>query len=118
MENDVETIKKDFNVAEKMYNSMSKESLVKLLLLRDTLDLQLTSNGNSTELWYYVADETGCKYITDKMPEQVFIEDKSAFAGLYITSGEVNIRIPRYLEHLFPEIEYGDGPVKINLTIS
>jgi len=118
MENDVETIKQDFTIAEKMYNDMSKESLVKLLLLRDTLDLQLTTNENSTELWYYVADETGCKYITDKMPEQVFIEDKSAYNGLFITSGEVNIRIPRCLEHLFPEIKYGDGPIKVTLTIS
>ena len=108
----------NYKMSEKMYNEMSKEDLVKLLLFRDMFDLHLEPSDESVTLWCFVSDETGGKYLTDEKPQLLFIGDKSATNGLYLTEGEVNIRIPKCLESLFPDLKYGEDPVKVNLTIS
>ena len=115
--NETKTTEIKFN--EKLYNDMSKESLVKLLILRDMLDLHLVPENNTVTLWCYVADKTGCKYITNEMPKQFFVADHTEDnEGLYLTDGEVNIRVPKCMDSMFPDLKYGDEPMKIDLTIT
>ncbi len=94
---------------EAVYSKMRKEDLVNTLVLRDLFE-------SSAELWCYVADETGLKYLSDKRPEEC--ETPDGGAKVYLTDGEVNIRVPRSLERLFPGLEYGDAPLRVRMSVS
>ena len=105
-------IVKDLDMKEKMYNEMSKKSLVNLLVMKDLLDDTFEPEGNDMNLWYYVSDWTGAKYLTNEQPKEYLIFNKTIF----MSDGEVNIRVPKCMEGMFPSINYGDEPVKVSIT--
>lgn len=107
-------IMQDLEMKEKMYNEMSKETLVSILVMKDMLDETFEPEGNEMNLWCFVSDSSGVKYLTNEQPRKCIYSGKTT----YITDGEVNIRIPKCMEVLFPEIEYEDEPVKVNISTS
>ena len=101
---------------EKQYQEETKEDLINLLVLKQMADEVLEVEGKSIKLWCYVADKTGLKYLTNELPERYFtLKDRD---GVFITEGEINIRIPKMMEPLFPDIKYGDEPVLVKLSVS
>lgn len=107
-------IMKDLEMKEKMYNEMSKETLVNILVMKDLLDEAFEPEGNEMNLWYFVSDWSGAKYITNEQPRKHILYGKT----VYMTDGEVNIRVPKCMEPLFPEIKYEDEPVKVSISTS
>lgn len=107
-------IVRDLEMKEKMYNEMSKETLVNLLVMKDLLDESFEPEGNKMNLWYYVSDWTGVKYLSNEQPKKYIRYGMT----LYISDGEVNIRVPNCMEPLFPEIKYTDEPVKVSIATS
>lgn len=108
---------------EKMYNEMSKESLVNMLIFKQMMDeaFDVDEENHSTELWYYVADKTGVKYLSNERPtEYVSIGGGARKEGdrFWVSDGEVSMRVPDALAGLFPKLEFGDGPVKVKLSVS
>ena len=104
----------DLQEKEKIYNEMSKESLVNLLVLRDLLDNSFEPDDGRMNLWYFVSDWTGAKYLTEKEPRKYIRYGKA----VYMTDGEVNIRVPVVMEQVFPQIKYGDDPVKVCINLA
>ena len=105
-------IVKDLEMKEKMYNEMSKETLVNLLVMKDLLDECFEPEEHDMNLWYYVSDWTGVKYLTNEQPQKHILFNKA----IYMSDGEVNIRVPKCMESLFPDIKYEDEPVKVKIT--
>ena len=108
---------------EKMYNEMSKESIVNMLVFRQMMDeaFDVDEENHSIELWYYVADKTGTRYLSNNEPtEYVSIGGGARKEGdrFWVSDGDVQIRIPEQLAGLFPDKHYGDDPVKIKLSVS
>ena len=103
---------KDLSNREKFYNEQSKETLVNMLVLKDMLDESVDDEGRETGLWCYVADDTGIKYLSNALPKLMIN------CGVYYTDGEVNIRVPECMTSMFPDVKYGDEPVKVNISIS
>ena len=103
--------------SEKIYGEMTKEELINLLICNDFLKNSLEMFENKIDLWYYVGDGTGAKYISDEAPKMCMtcLDKKDMFL---MSDGEVNIRIPDCMEGMFPELKYGDAPVKIELSIN
>ena len=104
----------DLEEKEKIYNEMSKDTLVNMLVLRDLLDDSFQPDDGRMILWYFVSDWTGAKYLTNEEPRKYFRHGKM----LYMTDGEVNIRVPEVMAQVFPKIKYGDGPVKVCINIA
>ena len=104
---------------EDMYNEMSKEKLVDLLVFRDIFEtgVGIDEEEHTARLWCYVADETNLKYITNEYPikHHPLSTPENFF---YISNGDVNVRVPESIASLLPDIKYGDEPVKINLSFS
>ena len=82
---------------------------------------------HSMELWYFVSDETGVKYLSDEKPKAYFTTSNQAEytkvgvirdipKTILLTDGEINIRVPKKMESMFPEIKYGDDPIKVTLS--
>jgi hypothetical protein len=105
-------IAKDLEMKEKMYNEMPKDTLVNILVMKDLLDETFEPEGNDMNLWCYVSDWVGTKYLTNEQPREYVLFNKP----IYMSDGEVNIRIPKCMEGMFPDIKYGDSPVKVSLT--
>lgn len=108
---------------EKMYNEMSKESLVNMMVFKQMMDeaFNVDEENHSTELWYYVADKTGVKYLSDNKPtEYVSVGGGARKKGdrFWLSDGEVSIRVPYALSNLFPKMEFGDEPVRVKLSVS
>ena len=103
--------------AEEQYNEMTKDELINLLVCKDLMENSFEIFGNRANFWYYVGDETGAKYISDEFPKvcKTCLGKEDTF---FMTDGEVNIRIPECMEDMFPELKYGDAPVKIELSIN
>ena len=128
-EHDFIDVINDFYAREKFYNEQSKEALVNMLLMKDMLDDAFDAENHEMQLWYYVGDDTGAKYLSNKMPKVYFILDDPLITvntddvpiakpkQVWITDGEVNIRVPKCMESMFPTLKYGDNPVKINMSI-
>ena len=101
---------------EKAYNEMSKEDLVNMMVFKDMMNEAFDAESTGMNLWCYVSDQTGLRYLTDEMPRKYFtIDDED---GIFITEGQVNIRVPKAMESMFPELNYGDEPVKISLSVT
>lgn len=138
MEKDV---KKDFgnileaiskmNLKEDLYNKMPKDKLVdRLILCEMELDAKnKEADEHSMELWYFVSDETGAKYLSDEKPKLYFMADVDVPLEVrqtemltvmpkevWLTDGEINIRVPKKMEAMFPEIKYGDEPIKVKVS--
>ena len=107
-------IMKDLDMKEKMYNEMSKETLVKILVMKDLLEETFEPEGNDMNFWYFVSDWTGAKYLTNQQPKRYVHFGKT----VYMTDGEINIRVPKCMETLFPEIKYEDEPVNVSISTS
>lgn len=114
---DIQQIMKEWENKEKMYIELPKDKLVdRLILCEMELASEKAEPVNMMELWYFVSDETGVKYLSDKRPEECGTPDSGA--KVYLTDGEVNIRVPRSLERLFPGLEYGDAPLRVRMSVS
>ena len=110
---------------EKMYNEMTKENLVNMLVFKQMMDeaFDVDEENHSTELWFYVADKTGAKYLSNEPPKKYISVGGGDFGWLdadhfLMSSGEVSIRVPDALVGLFPDLKYGDDPVKVKLSVS
>lgn len=119
----------EMNLKEDFYNKMPKDKLVdRLILCEMELDAKnKEANEHSMELWYFVSDETGVKYLSDEKPKLYFMADVDAEVRLtemftvmpkevWLTDGEINIRVPKKMETMFPEIKYGDEPIKVKVS--
>lgn len=122
----------EMNLKEDFYNKMPKDKLVdRLILCEMELDAKnKEADEHSMELWYFVSDDTGAKYLTDEKPKVYLSFDPAEESGseiipirgskVWMTDGEVNIRVPVCMEKMFPEIKYGDEPIRVkvsNLTV-
>ena len=102
---------------EKQYDEMSREDLIGLLVLRQMADeAMFEGEGHKIKLWCYVADETGLKYLTNAMPTKYFTDSEPL--GVFITDGDINIRVPAPMFGMFPDLKYGDEPMKVSLSVS
>lgn len=125
---DIQQIMKEWENKEKMYNELPKDKLVDRLIL---CEMELSARyeegtAHMMELWYFVGDETGAKYLSDKKPEIYFIAKYEDFGDdgdtmyvpqqILMTDGEINIRVPKKMEEMFPEIRYGDDPIKVKVA--
>ena len=107
---------KEMRELEKKYNEMPKETLVNILILREVMEDKFEPDGDKVNLWYYVADESGVSYLTNERPTPHLIRDEKT--PIFLTNGDVQIRVPKALESMFPQLKPGDEPVKVSLSIS
>ena len=104
---------------EEQYQEETRESLINLLVFKEMAQEMLDTKENHIVLWCYVADKTGLKYLTDEMPKKYFtFNEFNGADAVYITEGEINIRVPKSMESIFPSIRYGDAPVMVQLSVS
>ncbi len=104
------------NDYEKMLKKMTKEQLVDILIIKLLADnAPFEPTGNTMSLWYFKDPETGAKYLSNVRPKK-YINEASGQPFL-LSEGEVNIRIPKIMESMFPELECTDLPLKINLAV-
>ena len=107
---------KEIEQVEKSYKEMSKEELVELLVTKHIGEMCFEPKNHELDLWYFSDQETGSKYLTNEFPYICF-SDSSKYP-VRLTKGEVNIRVPKIMESMFPELgEYGT-PTKIHLSVS
>lgn len=114
-EKDFVEIIKEVSEKEKIYNAMTKKELVDILITKELLDKSLEPEEHGINLWYYASDDTGVKYLTNEEPHNYYMVDDDK--SLYMSEGEVNIRVPKCMEGLFPEIRCEDGPVKVSVSV-
>ena len=110
---EIQQMMKEWENKEKMYIELPKDKLVdRLILCEMELASEKAEPVNMMELWYYVSDWTGVKYLTNEEPQKYMVFNKAT----YMSDGEVNIRVPKCMESLFPNIKYEDEPVKVKIT--
>ena len=104
---------------EKQYKEMTKETLINVMIFKDMMHeaFEIDENKHEVGLWCFVGDETGTMYISDTQPTKYVSVDKAGFDVL-ISNGEVNIRVPAALRPMFPDLRFGDDPVRIKLSVS
>lgn len=102
---------------EATYRDMPKDDLVNLLVFKDAMaeETSFCPDSGSAWLWLYVADETGLKYLSNERPKLHFSKDSPA--PIYLTEGDVEIRVPKALEGIFPDMKPGDLPVRVKLNV-
>ena len=120
----------EINLKEDLYDKMPKDKLITRLIMTE-MELEgrdKEATEHSIELWYFVSDETGAKYLSDEKPacfmtnvdESVKVTETEMHMTLpkevWLTDGEINIRVPKKMESMFPEIKYGDDPIKVILS--
>lgn len=118
----------EFKVKESVYNEMPKDKLVgRLIMCEMELDaIKKEETEHSMELWYFVSDETGAKYLTDEKPKVYLSFDPAEESNgevvpimgskVWFTDGEINVRVPVCMEKMFPKIKYGDEPIKVKVS--
>lgn len=102
---------------EKMYKEMDKETLINIMLFKDMMNEAFETENGDVRLWCFVSDQGGDKYLSNEHPKSYFVDGRFG-PGLLLSDGEVNIRIPKSMEPMFPDIKYGDEPVMVTLSIS
>ena len=128
---DVTKFVTEWKLREDAYNEIPKDKLIDRLIMCE-MELEARDNEateRSIELWYFVGDDTGAKFLTDEEPKPYFIDvneklpdtlGKETFAVIpkkvLLTDGEINIRVPKKMESMFPEIKYGGEPIKVKLS--
>jgi hypothetical protein len=110
----------EINLKEDLYDKMPKDKLINRLIMCE-MELGARSKEaeeHSMELWYFVSDETGVKYLTNEKPKEylTFDSGKEKWLTIWLTDGEVNIKVPNCMEKMFPEIKYGDKPIKVKVS--
>lgn len=131
---DIAQMMSEWKLKEEAYNEMPKDKLVdRLILCEMELAAEKAESVNRMELWYFVSDETGAKYLSDKKPEmwltarenfgdeanvtpEGFSYIMETLQPVLVTDGEINIRVPKKMETMFPEIKYGDEPIKVRIS--
>lgn len=126
----------EWELKEQAYKDLPKDKLIDRLIMCemeiDELYKESLRKNEGEALWYYVGDKTGAKYISDQKPEHYYYCDsvklysakqdykieQSDIEEMYVSNGEVNIRIPNGMEKMFPALKYGDAPIKIRMDIS
>ena len=118
----------EMDLKQHMYEEMPKDKLIDRLIM---CEMELAAREeeaaeHSIELWYFVSDETGAKYLTDEKPKVYLSFGPAEESGsevvpikgnkVWFTDGEINIRVPVCMEKMFPEIKYGDDPIKVILS--
>ena len=104
------------NELEKQLKEMSKETLVNIMVFKELMEDAFEPEEHGMNLWYYVADESGVKYITNERPQQFLTKDSKT--PIFLTDGDIQMRVPKAMECMFPDIKPGDEPVKVSLSIS
>lgn len=102
------------NEKEKMYSEMDSKTLAKMLTLNEMFEEAFDPEEKKMNLWYYVSDWTDAKYLTNEKPTRYIVFNRA----VYMSDGEVNIRVPKCMEPLFPQIKYEDEPVIVSITTS
>lgn len=118
----------EMSLKEDLYDKIPKDKLIdRLIWCEMELDARnKEADEHSMELWYFVSDETGAKYLTDEKPKDsvMFSPGEMDESGIvhtggsrvWFTDGEINIRVPVCMEKMFPEIKYGDEPIKVKVA--
>lgn len=102
---------------EKRLNEMSREELISLLITRFLGEFApFEPDKKEIDLWYYMDAETGTKYISNEFPK-AFLTSSSKYP-VFLSEGEINIRVPNMMESMFPEIQKDEPPTKVHLTVS
>lgn len=102
------------------------ETLAHRLALTEMLYEEYTDPDKTMKLWYYVSDKDECKYLTNEKPKYYFVPGDNPKVSehgivsdlpdrILLSDGEINIRVPKCMEKMFPEIKYGDGPIEVKL---
>ena len=146
---DVAKLVTEWKIREDAYNEMPKDKLITRLIMTE-MELEgrdEETDKHSIELWYFVGDKTGTKYLSDEEPircytchasnaetvvdalkalKRVDIDDSVVTTEtemrfvmpelVFMTDGEINIRVPKKMESMFPEIKYGDDPIKVKVV--
>lgn len=100
---------------QKEYENVSKEQLIDLLVLRAMSEETFEAEGHKINLWCYVSDKTGLKYLTNELPKKYYPISEDS---VYLSEGDINIRVPNSMNSMLPDIKYGDDPVKVQLSVS
>lgn len=119
---DDERLKEIFDrmrVLEEQYKEMTKEDLINIMVFKDMMNeaFEIDEDKHEVKLWCYVSDETGVLYISDTQPVK-YVSSKGNLPGVYLSDGEVNVRVPDALRPMFPDLKHGDEPVRFKLSVS
>ncbi len=102
---------------EKMLKKLTKEQLIDILVIKLLADnAPFEPTGKTMSLWYFKDPETGAKYLSNERPKKYI--NASSGQPFLLSEGEVNIRIPKIMESMFPELKCADVPLKIDLAVS
>ena len=127
---DIMEMVNEFKLKVDAYSELPKDKLIDRLIM---CEMELTAREERAEehimeLWYFVSDETGVKYLSDKEPKVYFTSKYEDFGDdgdtMYVpqqvmmTDGEINIRVPKKMESMFPEIQKNEPPIKVRLSVS
>ena len=127
---DIMEMVNEFKLKVDAYSELPKDKLIDRLIM---CEMELTAREERAEehimeLWYFVSDETGVKYLSDKEPKVYFTSKYEDFGDdgdtMYVpqqvmmTDGEINIRVPKKMESMFPEIQKDEPPAKVRLSVS
>ena len=127
---DIMKMVNEFKLKMDAYSELPKDKLIDRLIM---CEIELNAREEETkehmmELWYFVSDETGVKYLSDKEPKAYFTAKYEDFGDdgdtMYVpqqvmmTDGEINIRVPKKMESMFPEIQKDESPIKVHLSVS
>ena len=127
---DIMKMVNEFKLKMDAYSELPKDKLIDRLIM---CEMELTAREERAEehimeLWYFVSDETGVKYLSDKEPKVYFTAKYEDFGDdgdtMYVpqqvmmTDGEINIRVPKKMESMFPEIQKNEPPIKVRLSVS
>ena len=125
---DIMKMVNEFKLKMDAYSELPKDKLIDRLIM---CEMELAARdeedtAHMMELWYFVGDETGVKYLSDRKPKIYFTAKYEDFGDdgdtmyvpqqILMTDGEINIRVPKKMEAMFPEIRYGDDPIKVKVA--
>ena len=68
---------------EKMYNELSKESIVNMLVFRQMMDeaFDIDEEKHTADLWCYVSDISGTLFLSDEQPNMYLVYKKEDTDG-------------------------------------
>ena len=111
------SIFKEASEIEEQLEKMDKKDLINLLVIKHLDDTgPLVPYENKIELWYYMDPETGTKYLTNELPKTY--SSSSSKYPIILSDGEVNLRVPKIMEKMFPTPNADGNPMKVYLSVS
>lgn len=116
-ENKLMGIFKEASEIEEQLEKMDKKDLINLLVIKHLDDTgPLVPYENKIELWYYMDPETGAKYLSNELPKTY--SSSSSKYPIILSDGEVNLRVPKIMEKMFPTPNAEGNPMKVCLSVS